>query len=60
MQNLLKFWENKKYVNQNNIRPIAISSIFMKLIKSTILTRLVNENNENDDVFLRNDLDNNT
>ena len=31
----------------------------MKLIQSTILTRLVNEINENDDIFLRNDLDNN-
>jgi hypothetical protein len=30
----------------NNIRPIAISSTFMKLIESAILTRLINEINE--------------
>ena len=30
----------------NNIRPIAISSTFLKLIESAILTRLINEINE--------------
>ena len=30
----------------NNIRPIAISSTFLKLIESAILTRLLNEINE--------------
>ena len=30
----------------NNITSIAISSIFLKLIKSAILTRLINEINE--------------
>ena len=40
---LFNFFEN---VDINNIRPIAISSTFKKLIELYILTRLINEINE--------------